>query len=230
MKVFVSYAFNDTNKWVEDLVIPLAKALGFEVVTGQRLEGEPLINGVDERLRSCTGCVAFTTRRNKREDGTWETHPWVVSEMTRARALHFKTVEVREDGVKIGDEAEAYVRLKYVPAERDRMLIDLAGVLATWIVKPVRVQLVPPADSQQDFIRRVIRGDAKCGYRLQNGGQEIKSGEALIQPYNGGFFIDIEMPPKEAIVTLEVKKANGNDGWMSLGDGLIAIPVQLHST
>jgi hypothetical protein len=51
MKVFVSYAFNDANKWVEDLVIPLAKALGFEVVTGQRLEGEPLIDGVDDRLR-----------------------------------------------------------------------------------------------------------------------------------------------------------------------------------
>jgi hypothetical protein len=153
-----------------------------------------------------------------------------VNELTRARTLDFKTVEIREDGVKIGDEAEAYVRLKYIPAERDRMLIELAGVLATWIVKPVRVQLLPPANAVQDFIRRVIRGDAKCSYRLQNGGQEIKSGEALIQPYQGGFFIDIEMPPKEAIVTLEIKKANDNGAWMSLGDGLIAIPVQLHST
>jgi len=229
MKVFVSYAFNDANKWIEELAIPLADALGFEVVTGQRIDGQPLIDAIDDRLRGCAGCIAFTTRRGQRADGTYDTHPWVVNELTTARALKFKTVEVREDGVKINDGNEAYVRLKYVEGQRDRMLIDLARDLASWIVKPVRVQLLPPDGMMNEFIGHLIRGDVMCSYRLIKGGQQIKTGAAIVQPYEGGFFIDVEMPPKDAMVTIEVKKANNNGAWMSFGDGLIAIPVQLYN-
>jgi hypothetical protein len=229
MKVFVSYAFNAANKWIEEMVLPLATALGFEVVTGQHIEGQPLIDAVDDRLRSCVGCIAFATRRNQRADGSYETHPWVVNELTTARALKFKTVEVREDGVMVGDAAEAFVRLNYVEAQRDRMLIELAGILASWIVRPVRVQLLPPDAMKNEFIGRVIRGDVACSYRLLNGGQQIKAGEAIVQPYQGGFFVEIEKPPKDAIVTIEVKKAGGNGAWMSIGDGLIAVPVQLYN-
>ena len=229
MKVFVSYAFNDANKWVEECVMPLAAALGFEVVTGQRIEGQPLIDAIDDRLRSCAGCVAFATRRAQRADGTYETHPWVVNELTRARTLKFKTVEVREDGVRIGDDSEAYVRVNYIEAKRDRMLIELAGVLASWVVRPVRVQLLPPEGMKNEFIGRVIRGDISCNYRLLNGDQQIKAGQAIIQPYQGGFFVEIEKPPKDAIVTIEVRKANDAGAWMSIGDGLIAVPVQLYN-
>lgn len=230
MKAFVSYAFNDANKWVAELVIPLAKALGFEVVTGQQIEGEVLIDAVDARLRGCAGCLAFTTRRNKRGDGTYETHPWVINELTKARTLGFKTVEVREDGVKIGDEHEAYVRLKYTEAQRDRMLIELANVLATWIIKPVRVQLLPPPDTKREFTGQVVKGDVKCSYSLQSRGQQVGKGEAIIQPFQAGFFIDIEIPREDVIVKLEVKKTKKNGAWMSLGDGLLAIPVQLFNT
>jgi hypothetical protein len=230
MRVFISYAFNETNRWVEELVIPLAKNLGFEVVSGQRMEGEALVEAIDQRLRSCSGCIAFTTRRSKRPDDTYETHPWVVNEMTQARALGFKTVEVRESGVRIGDGAEAYIRLEYIEAQRDRLLIELVGILASWITKPVLVQLLPPPERIHEFTGRVIRGDAACSFQLKSGNQPIKSGEALIQPIRGGFFIEIESPPKEAIVTLEVKKPNNNGAWMSFGDGLIAIPVQLYDS
>jgi hypothetical protein len=228
MRLFVSYAFNEANKWVEELIIPLAKSLGFEIVTGQRLEGEVLAEAVDARIRSCVGCVAFTTRRSPRADGSYETHPWVISEMTQARALKFKTVEVREVGVRIGDNAEAYAHVTYKEGQRDRMLIDLAGILASWVVRPVRIQLIPPQDRVNEFTGRVIRGDATCTFKLTSGNQPIKSGEATIQPIRGGFFVDIESPPKDAIVTLEVTKPNNNGAWMSFGDGLIAIPVQLY--
>jgi hypothetical protein len=230
MKVFISYAFNEANKWVEDYVMPLAKALDFEIVTGQKIEGQPLIDAIDDRIRSCAGCVAFATRRNARADGTFETHPWVVNELTRARTLQFKTVEIREKGVTIGDDSEAYVRINYEEGKRDRMLIDLAGVLSTWVVRPVRVQLLPPEAMKNEFIGLAIKGDVSCRYRLLHGGQQIKAGQALIQPYQGGFFVDIEKPPKDTIVAIEVAKANGAGSWMSFGDGLIAVPVQLYST
>jgi hypothetical protein len=229
MKVFVSYAFNGANKWIEDLAIPLAKALGFEVVTGQRIEGQPLAEAVDKRLRDCTGCVAFTTRRGARVDGSYETHPWVISEMQTARALGFKTVEVREDGVKIGDDSEAYVRLRYKDGARDKLLIDLADVLARWIIRPVRVQLLPPTNAQRKFIVHVLGGGNKCSYQLLSGGRTIATGEAVIQPNQfGGFFVDIEVPREEVLVQLEIKRSNNSGAWKSLGNGLNAIPVQLY--
>ena len=228
MKVFVSYAFNDVNKWVEELVIPLVQTLGFEVVTGRHMEGEPLINGVDMRLRECAGCISFTTRRNQREDGTYETHPWVISEMHTARALQLKTVEVREEGVKIGDDSDAYVRLNYNERARDRLLIELAVALARWIIRPVRVQLCPPEDAETIFTRQVVRGGVKCTYSLQSGGRVVGGGEAIIQPQVSGFFVDIEIPRNDVIVQLEVKKENNSGAWMSLGDGLSAVPVQLY--
>ncbi len=228
MKVFVSCAFNEANKWVSELVVPLVKVMGFQPVMGQQMEGEVLVEGVNARLRDCAGCIAFTTRRNQREDGTYETHPWVISEIHTARTLGFKTVEVREEGVTIGDDNEAYVRLNYTEGARDRLIIELAAVLALWIIRPVRIQLLPPEDGARSFIKQVVRGGQRCGYRLESGGRMIGSGEALIQPYKAGFFVDIEVPRDgDVLVQLEVKNNDGG-AWMSLGDGLSAIPVQLY--
>ena len=229
MKIFVSYAFNDANKWIEDLVVPLIKALGYEVVTGQRLEGEVLIDGVDARLRGCTGCVAFSTRRDQRANGSYETHPWVMSELTKARALGFKTIEVREDGVTIGNDADAYVRLKYREAERDRMLIRLAENLAAWKTRRVRLRLDPPEAELQDFMRCAARSVLTCTYELQQEDEEIGRGEAKIVRQTGACFVEIEVPATDVLVRISLKKeADNNIAWASFPEGLMAIPIKLH--
>jgi hypothetical protein len=235
MKVFVSYAFNDANKWVEDLVFPLVTSLGYERVTGQRLEGEVLIDGVDARLRGCTGCIAFTTKRGQRADGTYETHPWVVNEMHTARALKFKTIEIREEGVKIGDAADAYVRLKYQEAERDRMLIALAQKLADWRTKRVRVELVPPQEIEVQFrahvlgARREGRAGVNCTYRVESlDGEVLANSSTLVRPLTNSFIVDVELPSDEVLVWFEVPKPNGNGAWMSSGDGLTGVRVVLN--
>jgi hypothetical protein len=229
MKVFISYAFNEANNWVEDLVIPLAAALGFHVVTGQRIAGKPLEKAIDDLLRGCAGCISFTTRRNPREDGSYESHPWVVNELHIARALQLRTVEVREEGVVIGDGSEAYAQLRYKEDKRDRLLIELAKVLASWIVRSVRVQLIPPDDSARDFRRQVLGGEVKCTYYLQFDGNVIGSGESKILAYKAGYFVDVQVPNEEdVLIQLQVKKADNIGAWKSLGDGLVAIPVELH--
>lgn len=229
MKVFVSYAFNDANKWVEEFIIPLVTALGFDIVSGRHMDGDPLVNTVDDRLRGCVGCIAFTTRRKKRGDGSYETHPWVVNELTTARALGQKAVEVREKSVKIGDVNDAYVHLNYVEGERDRMLVDLVRTLASWKSQRIRVQLIPPSAAEGEFIRCVVRRGVKCIYEIQKEGLAISQGEVNIMPLTGGCFVDIDIPSGDVLVQIYIKKhAENTIAWASSYTGLLAIPVQLH--
>jgi hypothetical protein len=101
MNLFVSYAFNDDNRWIEELAIPLIRAFGFDVLTGRHMEGDIIVESVDARMRECRGCIGFTTRRDPLADGKFSTHQWVLDELAVARALKLTVVEVREDGVQV---------------------------------------------------------------------------------------------------------------------------------
>jgi hypothetical protein len=101
MNLFVSYAFNDDNRWIEELAIPLIRAFGFEVMSGRRVEGEIIVESVEARMRTCRGCIAFTTRRDPLPSGKFGTHQWVLDELTMARTLGLTVVEVREGVVEV---------------------------------------------------------------------------------------------------------------------------------
>jgi hypothetical protein len=73
LNVFVSYAFNEGNLWIEELAIPLIRALGFGVVTGRRMEGEIIVDSINERMAQCRG-GAPAYRRTKLDEvlrGAW---------------------------------------------------------------------------------------------------------------------------------------------------------------
>jgi TIR domain len=232
MKIFVSYAFNDANKWVEELAIPLMKTLGFDVVIGRHLEGEPLVAAVDERMRRCIGCVAFTTRRIQRADGSgsYESHPWVVGELNAARGMQYrKIVEVREKGVELRDANDGFVRLNYIDGEHGRTLVELAELLTTWKSQRVSIQLVPPEHQQREFMSSVARREVKCIYEIQREGEEIAKGEAKMTPKGGSCFLEIDIPFDDVLIQISItKQADNNIAWASSYTGLLAIPVLLH--
>jgi hypothetical protein len=230
MKVFVSYAFNHANKWIEEFAIPLITALGFEVVTGRHMDGDPLVNTINDRQRGCSGCIAFTTRRARRKDGSYETHPWVLHELTTARALGQKAVEIREAKVRVGDGNEASVHINYVPGERDQMLVDLVRVLALWKSNRIRIQLVPPDADFREFRMSVARRKVKCAYEIQKvGKEEIAKGEARIIPEGDGCFVDIDIPSADVLIQIFImSEADNTIAWASAYTGLLSIPVILH--
>ena len=232
LRIFVSYRFDDRDKWVEDYAIPMISALGFEVVSGRHMEGEPLAAEVDSRLKSCAICVAFTSRRypdNPRPNGTFESHPWVIQEMTKAREGGIKTIEVREERVQIGDGNEAIVHLPFSNDARDKMLSALAVRLGDLKKKTITVQLVPPENDEQQFRRQAMGGNSTCSYEIECNGQVVGRGTAKIKPVTGGFFASIEVPDGSFIVTLAVDKVPAG-AWKSFGDGLVAIPIRLYET
>ena len=66
MKVFIGFGYNENDKWIEHLVIPLVEALGCEVVTGEEMQGERLSDGVIERISDSDACIGFLTKRGKK--------------------------------------------------------------------------------------------------------------------------------------------------------------------
>lgn len=120
MNIFVSYAFNDDNRWIEELAIPLIKSIGFDVVTGRRLEGDIIPEGVEARIDQCRGCVGFTTRRAKLGNGKYSTHQWVLDELATARARHLTVVEVRDDAVQVEGASNFFAQIRFSSDKRDK--------------------------------------------------------------------------------------------------------------
>ena len=227
MNVFVSYAFNDDNRWIEELAIPLIKSLGFDVIVGRRMEGEIIAEGVEARIKECRGCIGFTTRRTALGNGKFSTHQWVLDELTTARTLKLTVIEAREDDVVVEGANTQFVQLRYSRDKRDRFLVDLAEALARWPARQIRIQLVPPGPGTNEFAARVLADDAQCAYTVKRGNRIVAQGTAVIQPIQpGGFFVDIEVPDDDALVQVEVKKANAGS-WKSYGSGVKAIPIHL---
>lgn len=42
MKIFVGFGYNDRDKWIRDLVFPIIRAFGHEVLTGEEAYGDIL--------------------------------------------------------------------------------------------------------------------------------------------------------------------------------------------
>ena len=226
MNLFVSYAFNEDNRWIEELAIPLIRALGFEVVNGRRMEGEIIVQGVDQRIRECRGCIGFTTRREPRPNGKFGTHQWVLDELAAARTLKLTVVEVREDTVEVEGAAEFFGQLRYTRDARDKLLVELADRLSKWPTRTVSLRLQPPQARADDFRDFILGGDVTCQYQVQNRGRTIDKGQADIQPINPNFFVELEVPRDDVLVQLEIRK--GGSAWKSLGSSLMAIPIEVY--
>jgi hypothetical protein len=135
MKIFVAYGFNARDQWIPDLVFPLVRVFGAEVLTGEQAYDGTISDVVTERIKDANALLAFTTRRGNQRlpDGSYETHRWVTDELAYALALNRPAVEVREAGVSAqrglaGDRQP----IVYEEAMRDRCLVEVAKAVGAW--------------------------------------------------------------------------------------------------
>jgi hypothetical protein len=190
------------------------------------MEGEIIVETVEERMKTCRGCIGFTTRRDAQGGGKFGTHPWVIDELTMARTLKLTVVEARETEVVVPGANSSFVQLHFDSNARDRLLVDLAEVLTRWPTRIVRIRIQPPPNGADEFRRFALRGGAQCRYRLLSKGRTIASGDAVIEPDTAAFFIDLEVPRGDVLVELEIRK-DANSAWKSFGTSIVAIPIEV---
>lgn len=218
MRIFIAYGFNARDQWIPDLVFPLVRAFGAEVLTGEQTWGGTISDIVKQRIGDADALVAFTTRRGPRlPDGTYETHRWVTDELAFAlgRRPPIPLLEVREDGVTaqrglMGDRQP----IAYGEKKRDRCLVEIAQAVGGWCRGvAMSFHLLPPEFERQ--IRPLLkRPGFRCTYQLMVRGREIEPPtEGRIYTQAGGLYLYASGVPLDAMIQVQVQ-ANGMS-WTS---------------
>ena len=74
MRIFAGYGYNQRDRWIEDYVLPLIVAFGYEVIHGKAVYGGRLLDEVMKAIRTSDAMLGFTTRRELVAPGKWRTH------------------------------------------------------------------------------------------------------------------------------------------------------------
>jgi len=222
LKVFVAYGFNERDSWIPELVFPLVRAFGGEVVTGEDLQGQQITDAVRREIDQADALIGFRTLREGEAAGM--SHRWVEDELAYARTA--KVLEVREDGVSgqgglLGDRQW----IPYRPAERDRLLVELVKTLGRWMREnTVKLQLLP-----QEFVDEISdlleTPGLRCTYTVLERGRESEPRPAEIRPITGGLFIFADGLSADALMRVRVE-GHGRR-WRSVFQGIDSVSVHL---
>src|SRR5262245_27372130 len=134
MKIFIAFGFNERDRWVKNMVFPIIEAFGDQVITGDEMYGEEIPDEVHRKIVKSDALIGFLTRRLDEPKGT---HHWVLQELSLAKMLRLRFVEVRETGVS--DQpgfTGMHQRITYDEARRDECLLALVTTLGRWHNEP----------------------------------------------------------------------------------------------
>lgn len=227
MRVFIAYGYNDRDRWIPEMVFPLVRAFGDEVVTGEEIFGQVLPEGVKDQLRGCQAILAFLTRRSDPQGAvTASTHWWVLQELAIADDRKLLVLPIREEGLEPQQGIGAgYQWIDYKPAERDRCLVDIVRALGRWhSATAVRLQLLPEECAVQ--LRPLMRKpDFRVRYQLLKDGEEGELVESRVVPITGGLFVDVRNVPRDALVRLQVECQG--QVWISDYESIDSIGIHL---
>jgi hypothetical protein len=209
MKIFVGYHFDSRDRWVEELVFPIIRAFGDEVVSGGKLQGDqPIPDAVKNKIQTADALIAFATRRgDPNPEGKYATHRWVTDELAVAVGQKIPFVEVREVGV---DEqrgiAGDHQPIIYDEKERDKCLVDLVEMIGRWHQEgPVRIQLLPD-ECTQEIIPLLNNPELQCSYHVLVDDDEVHEFPAKIRPFGqGSLIVRANDVPRRANIQVRIK-------------------------
>lgn len=228
MKIFVAFGYNERDKWIPNLVFPIIKAFGDEVVSGEEVQGEQITDAVIREIRQSNALMAFVTRRDKINENRWTTHRWVTDELSNAIAFKIPVAEIREAGVdEQGGIAGDRQRILYTESERDKCLVEIVKTIGKWhLSDTIELKLMPNECIQA--VRPLLRNPGlRCTYKIleRNGmmGEEIP---AQILPITGGLFVRAKNVPPMSYIQIRVEGAGKS--WSSEFENVESLGIHLH--
>lgn len=225
MKVFLAFAFRDSDKRLVSQIDQLVSSHLIQTVTGEGLGGEALTPAVQKRIDECDALIGLLTRRDEIAQGKFTTHQWVLDELGYARANHKRAIALVETGVEAGGMNQSN---EYIPLDRNDPLpavLALSEALGVWraeIGRHLKVQLLP-----RDLARKVGANEngIRCSHRLWSRGKTGAWVEVQPVPEGGGTFIWIEGVKDDDLIQIKVE-SNGRKVWQSVATSQwIQIPL-----
>ena len=231
MRIFIGYGYNERDKWIETLVIPLVEAFGCAVVHGKAVYGGNLPEEVVTAIRSSNAMIGFTTRREVMASNQFSTHPWVVQELAIAYAQdpRIPFVEVREEGVISPGgivEGAGAQRIDYRETERAACLLQIAQALRRFREESnvTTVRLGPSAvvDQISAHLDDVTLA-ASC--QVLRGNTVLPTRPIPIFPIKGGLFVKLRGIADGDLIRITIA-ARGRT-WRSSYESVDAVDIQL---
>jgi hypothetical protein len=227
MKIFLAFGYNDRDRWIPEMVVPLVQAFGSEVLSGEEMQGEQLSQGVLERIRNSDALIAFTTRRDPLQNGKWTTHKWVQQELAAAIEKDLLVAEVREEDIdpQVGLDGDRQ-RITYQEASRDKCLVEIVKTVGRWHqTVMVDLQLLP--QKFIDDVRPLVKHPRlNCHYVIMESGRESGPVKATIRPIKGGLFLTASNVPRDALIRVFVEF--DDKSWNSDYESVNSIGIKLY--
>ena len=227
MRVFVGYGYNGRDQWIEDHVFPILVNLGFTVVHGKDLQGQPLEAGVQDRLDQSDAVVGFLTLREGQGGADFTSHIWVRDEMVYAHAQSKTIVPIKEQGVKVPDGLlgnRQYIALR----QEDRLacVAELVQALGRRNIR--RLRLEPDSDQlRRDLTQWRRTNGFVIRYRvLDEAGLESRFQPGRLELVDQGFYLNVAGVPNLAYVEVEGALEGAikfSSGWVSVDAVLVRI-------
>lgn len=175
MRLFLAYGYNDRDHWVEELVFPVAEALGWTIDHGLEVFGGPLPETIRRKIAKADALIGFATRRQVDGSLSNRTHPWVEQELTMAQTLDpsIPYVVVREEGVDplSGFVGTAnYQEIRYSADSQARCLKDVVRALRHLadLTNRIKVKLSINGVAEEELGRLVGHRSFVCEFRKWN--------------------------------------------------------------
>ena len=231
MRIFLGYGYNDRDKWIEELVVPLVEAFGCEVAHGKAVYGGALSDEVVRSIRTSDAMIGFTTRRELAAPDRYRTHPWVIQELT---AAHVQTpaipwVEVREEGVDspggILDAVNAQ-RIDYREADRDNCLVKIAQALRRFrdLTNVTTIRLGPTSAVEQ--IGQLLNDPTfECSFQTLQGAVQMDPRKTPVIPIKGALVVQLRGVAQGELVRITIS-ARGRT-WRSHYESVDTVDVQV---
>jgi hypothetical protein len=228
MKVFVGFGYNDNDKWIRDLIIPFVEELGCEVVTGEEMQGEKLSDGVLTRIGDSDACIGFLTKRDKKDDGTYTTHKWVIEELSLALSKGIPLFEIREKNID-AQKGITGDRQYYEMEDKAALMFAITKFINKEKLKFTHKTFMLIPNSFVEEIRPHLKSrDTICKYRFLYKAKFYEPEETKLERLGQGLGIIVKkIPSEEAQIEITVELQNGivwNSGFVSVG--LINVQLQ----
>src|SRR5262249_50350686 len=134
----------------------------------------------------------FFTIREGQENAEYNSHQWVLQEMSQAHALKKPIIPVKEEGVKL--QNGLFGDIQYVSLEQSDRLACVAVIVQTLGQRQIRrLKLDPESDQLTRNLRQWYRTPGfQIRYRIQDEtGQESESREGRLELFEMGLYVNV---------------------------------------
>jgi hypothetical protein len=219
MRIFVGYGYNERDQWIEEQVFPVLRCMGFTVVDGKDLHGQQLEQGVKDRLDQSDAAVGFFTIRDGQGEADFNSHIWVMNEITYFVAKDKPIITIKEENVRVPDGLQGN-RQHILLRQEDRLgcVSELCQALGRRNMR--RLKLKPETDRLRQSLHRWRTDPAfELRYKTQDAaGLESEYRSGRLEEVDQTFYLNIADMPKPGFVDIE-GILNGapqfSSGWAS---------------